>query len=93
VAAVITAIATVITALGGLVLAMAAWRTAQRTKSTEAVARATEARVEEVHVIVNQRFTDLQRYAEALVRALSAAGVDVPIDQSIGPQESHPAST
>lgn len=84
-AEVITATATVITASGGLVLALAAWRTAQRTKSTETVARATEAKVDEVHVIVNQRFTDLQRYTEALTRALVAGGVDVPIDQSIGP--------
>jgi hypothetical protein len=92
-AEVITATATVITACGGLVLALAAWRTAQRTKSTEVVARATEAKVEEVHVIVNQRFTDLQRYTEALTRALVGAGVDVPIDQSIPPTATVPGAT
>lgn len=84
-AAVITAFATVITALGGLVLALATYRTAQRTKATQETAKATEAKVDEVHTIVNQRFTDLQRFNEALVRALRSAGVEVPIDQSIGP--------
>jgi hypothetical protein len=89
----ITAAATVVTACGGLVLALATLRTAQRTKITEKVAKSTEAKVDEVHVIVNQRFTDLQRYTEALTRALVGAGVDVPIDQSIGPPLPAPAAT
>lgn len=90
---VITAAATVVTACGGFVLALATWRTSQRTKTTETVAKSTEAKVDQVHVIVNQRFTDLQRYTEALTRALTAAGVDVPIDQSIGPSLPAPGAT
>jgi len=92
-AEVITATATVVTACGGFVLALATWRTAQRTRATETVAKSPEAKVDQVHVIVNQRFTDLQRYTEALTRALVAGGVDVPIDQSIGPPPPVPAAT
>jgi len=35
------------------------------------------------HKLVNQRFTDMQNWNRALVRALNNAGLDVPIDQSI----------
>jgi hypothetical protein len=39
--------------------------------------------VREVHKIVNQQRTDMQRYQRALERALREHGIEVPIDQSI----------
>lgn len=86
---IITAIATVITALGvfvvaltGFVKVLAALRTTTK-KVDEAAAK-----VEDVHKIVNQQRTDMQRYEAALIKALHAAGVEVPDDQS--KQEPHP---
>ena len=90
-AGVITATATVITALGGLVLAFSVLIPILR-NSKEAKAAAIEARdtaaqasskTDEVHKIVNQQRTDMIRYTEALIRTLRAAGIEVPIDQSI----------
>lgn len=43
--------------------------------------------VKAVHTIVNQQRTDMQRYERALIAALKAAGVEVPVDQSIDPKE------
>lgn len=48
--------------------------------------KSTEAKVDEVHTIVNQQRTDMQNYNAALVRALSAAGIEVPVDQSVQQQ-------
>ncbi len=45
--------------------------------------RKVEAKVDAVHTIVNQQHTDLVNYQRALVRALEAQGVPVPIDQSV----------
>lgn len=42
-----------------------------------------EAKVDQVHVIVNQSRTDMLRYQRALVKALVAHGITVPEDQSI----------
>jgi hypothetical protein len=39
--------------------------------------------VRKVHTIVNQQRTDMQNYNRALVRALVAAGIEVPDDQSL----------
>jgi hypothetical protein len=79
-AGIITAVASMITALGGLVLAFTVLIPLLRT------ARST-------HKIVNQQHTDLVNYKRALVRALEAAGITVPIDQSVGadldPQVKH----
>jgi hypothetical protein len=44
---------------------------------------ATTEKVQEVHKIVNQQRTDMTNYQEALKRALSAAGIEIPIDQSL----------
>lgn len=76
-AGIVTAFASVLTAFGGLLLSVAyvipAFRTVRKTKIA----------VDEVHTIVNQQRTDAQRYQIALVSALKAAGIDVPIDQSL----------
>jgi hypothetical protein len=41
--------------------------------------------VRKVHVIVNQQHTDMANYQGALIRALEAAGVTVPINQAQPP--------
>lgn len=41
--------------------------------------------VREVHKIVNQQRTDMANYQRALERALTDAGIAVPVDQSIEP--------
>jgi hypothetical protein len=76
-AGIITACAAVFTALGGLILAVGVLIPILRNT------RAVSAKVDEVHVIVNQQRTDGQRYAIALVSALRAHGIDVPVDQSL----------
>jgi hypothetical protein len=68
-AAIATACASVITAIGGIILALTVFIPMLRT------ARAT-------HTLVNQAHTDAQNYQFALIRAMRAAGVEVPIDQS-----------
>ena len=50
--------------------------------------RGLRAGVEQVHIIVNQQRTDAANYQRALVRALREAGVAVPADQSLPPEES-----
>lgn len=74
---VITAIAATITALGGLVVAVGLLLPTLRG-------------VRQVHTIVNQQRTDMQRYNIALAEALKRAGIEVPIDQSL-PVTSDPA--
>jgi hypothetical protein len=46
-------------------------------------------KIDAVHTIVNQQHTDLVNYQRALVRALEAQGVPVPVDQSVqqGPND------
>lgn len=39
-------------------------------------------RVQSVHKIVNQQRTDMVQYQRALIFALKAAGIEVPVDQS-----------
>jgi len=43
--------------------------------------------VKNVHTIVNQQRTDMQRYERTLVRALKEHGIEVPVDQSVNPDE------
>lgn len=44
-----------------------------------------KAAIAEVHTIVNQQRTDMQRYQRALILTLESKGIEVPIDQSIDP--------
>ena len=76
-AGIIAAVAGVVTALAFLITALTLLIPILRTsrKNTEAIAQ--------VHTIVNQQHTDLQRYQQALIKALTVAGVQVPDDQSI----------
>ena len=68
-----SAMALLITAVSGLIVAV--------TKLLPLV-RANEKTLNEVHTIVNQQRTDMERYQRALVAALSDAGIAVPADQS-----------
>jgi predicted histidine transporter YuiF (NhaC family) len=72
IAGVITAIASVCTAVGLIITALTAYK-----KVTKV-----EEKVDIVHKIVNQQRTDAENYQRALIRALVAAGIKVPIDQS-----------
>lgn len=72
----ITAIATGVTALGGLIVALTVLVPILRKT------RQLEKKTDEVHVLVNQRFTDMERWNRSLVNALRRAGVEVPEDQS-----------
>lgn len=65
----ITAVATLFTALGGLLVIV---KTIVPTKH----------QVDQVHVIVNQQRTDMERYIRVLSKALESAGIDLPEDQS-----------
>lgn len=69
---VITAFASLFTAVSLVLVAMTAWRKAQKV----------ERKIDEVHVIVNQQRTDMERYQRALKQALTKAGVEIPTDQS-----------
>lgn len=46
----------------------------------------------QIHTIVNQAATDSKNYQAALVRALTAAGIDVPIDQSLSTEGKDPTA-
>jgi hypothetical protein len=76
-AGIITAVATLFIALSGLVVALPALIKILRATNMNTV------QIKEVHTIVNQQHTDLKRYQVALVKALQAAGVEVPDDQSL----------
>lgn len=71
-AGVITAVATLFTAAALIITALAGLVAARR------VGR----KVDAVHVIVNQQRTDSMNYQRALIRALEAQGIAVPVDQS-----------
>lgn len=49
-----------------------------------AFAKVVEAKVDQVHTLVNQQHTDMNNYQAALIRALESRGIEVPVDQSIG---------
>lgn len=69
VALIVSAFGTVVTAIGGVYIAYTS------RKSNQAV--------QQVHSLVNQAATDAKRYRAVLERALTAAGVPIPPDQSI----------
>lgn len=71
-AGVISAVAAVFTALALVITAIAGLLAARRAGR----------KIDEVHQIVNQQHTDLKNYQRALIRALEAAGIAVPMDQS-----------
>ena len=73
-----TSVTGILTAAGSLLTGVAVLITAWRLLLP--LLRSTR----EVHVMVNQQRTDMQRYQRALVAALQAAGVDVPADQAAG---------
>lgn len=74
-AGLVTAICTMIIALFSLIVAV----TTRRTKRTgEEVKQHTI----EIHQIVNQQRTDMQRYQAVLIAALNARGIEIPQDQS-----------
>lgn len=83
-AGVITACASVLTALGLLVTAVTVLIPILRQGKKHAV------ELEKVHTIVNQQRTDGQNYQRALIRALEAKGIEVPIDQSVAPDSIGP---
>lgn len=74
--------------LAGIITALASGFTAISliiTAVTGLIAvRKTHRKLNEVHKIVNQQQTDLRNYQNALIRALQAADIEVPIDQSDG---------
>jgi hypothetical protein len=69
-AGIVTAIASGITAVGGIIVAMVVLMPALRI-------------AKETHKLVNQTRTDALNYQNALIRALRAGGIEVPIDQSL----------
>ena len=44
-----------------------------------------EAKVDDVHVMVNQQRTDMKRWIRVLERTVTEGGLEMPIDQSIDP--------
>lgn len=69
VSALLTAVSLIIVAVAGLIPLL------RRTKRIETAAM-------EIHVMVNQQRTNLVNYQSALLRAMTAAGVTIPEDQS-----------
>lgn len=70
---VITAFASLFTAVALVVGALTALRKAKEVS----------AKVDEVHTIVNQQRTDMQRYIRAQSAVLRQHGIEPPIDQSL----------
>jgi hypothetical protein len=72
-AGIITAVSTLFLAVGGVITALTVLIPILRqTKAT--------------HKIVNQQRTDMLRFQRALIRALTDAGIAVPVDQSVDDQ-------
>lgn len=76
-AGIITAVGAMLTAVSLVITAIAGLIRAKKI----------EKKVDVVHKIVNQQRTDMQRYIRALKGSLEAHGIDLPIDQSIDPDE------
>jgi len=76
-AGIITAIGTFLTAIALVINAVTARRRDKRI----------EGKVDTVHTIVNQQRTDMQRYIRAQSATLKAHGIDLPVDQSIDPEQ------
>jgi hypothetical protein len=86
IAGIITACATVLLAVGGVLTAISVLLPILRgTRDNAAALAANSTALGEVHEIVNQRYTDLNNYLRAVIRALEDAGVPVPVDQSLPP--------
>ena len=85
-AGIITAIGTVLTATALVINACAVWR---RDKRIERKVDSAEHKIDGVHTIVNQQRTDMQRYIRAQSALLTANGIELPIDQSIDPDENN----
>lgn len=76
-AGIITASASVFTAVSLVISALTVFLPILRGTRENKVA------IGEVHTIVNQQRTDMQRYQRALIKVLEAHGIDVPDDQSV----------
>jgi uncharacterized membrane protein YhiD involved in acid resistance len=74
-AGLVTAVCTMVIALFTLAITI----TARRSKRT---VEQTHKQTIEIHQIVNQQRTDMQRYQKVLENALAAHGIDIPDDQS-----------
>jgi hypothetical protein len=85
VAGIITAVATVLTACGGVAATLVVLIPILRGT------RANAAQIAEVHVMVNQRLTDAQRYQERLMEELVSRGIAIPRDTSLRAPEGGPA--
>ena len=77
VAGVITAIGTAFTAIALVITAVTGLIRSKRTQE----------KIADVHTIVNQQRTDMQRYIRAQSAVLTSHGIDLPVDQSIDPDE------
>ena len=77
--------------LAGIVTAVGACLTAIALVINAITARKRDLRIEgkvnTVHTIVNQQRTDMQRYIRALSATLKAHDIDLPVDQSVDPDE------
>lgn len=78
-AGIIAAIGTMLTAVA---LVITAWTNHRNTRRVECKVEEVQKTGQEVHKIVNQERTDRLNYQAALIRALEAKGIDVPVDQS-----------
>jgi len=76
-AGIITAIGVMFVALGGLITTIGVLVPILRSSKLNII------KTEEVHHIVNQQRTDMQRFNVALLSALKHAGVEPPVDQSL----------
>ena len=76
IAGIITACGSLVTAVGAVLIGYWQFRLNMKVD-------ANTKKVETVHTIVNQQRTDQQRYIIALTQALKAAGINVPVDQSL----------
>ena len=85
-AGIITAVATVLIAIGGLITSITVLLPILRGT------RANTAQIAEVHVMVNQRLTDAQRYQERLMEELVSRGIAIPRDSSLRSPGGGPAS-
>ena len=72
-----TAVALVITAIGGY----------RRSRLIERKMDHLDEQGDSTHKIVNQQRTDMQRYIRAQSALLTRHGIELPIDQSIDPNE------
>lgn len=55
-----------------------------RSRKVEKKVDEADAKIAEVHIIVNQQRTDTMNYQRALIAALNKHGIEVPTDQSTG---------